>query len=160
MMIENPSVWPNVAAAASPDLVADLHLGPMPFEYVPGDVSQGFAMPTTLDQATADLVWQFIEHVASSEMLSIYVDLVQTPVARAEANEGLMATPDTAQIADANAKAVMIIPNSYFGVRTRYADFSAEVTNALRSVLQGDDVSSALAALEQRLTAAGINPLE
>lgn len=161
MMIENPSVWPNVAAAAGPDIVEHLHLGPMPFADVPGDVSQGYALSATLDEETADLAWDFIEFVASPEIMRVYVELVQTPVTRPEANEMLMATPDTAQIAADVVDTVMLIPNDFYGVRMRYAEFSAEVTDALRAILQGDaSTADALAALQERLEGLGISPLE
>jgi multiple sugar transport system substrate-binding protein len=159
MMIENPSVWPNVAAAAKPELLDSLHLGAMPFPRVPGDVSQGYAIPEGADQATADLAWSLIELVASPELMRSYVELVKTPVARTASNEPLLAKPDDARIAEAGAQAVPIIPNDYFGVRMKYADFSAEVTNALRSILQGTSVPDAMAALQSQLTAKGITPL-
>ena len=41
----------------------------------------------------------------------------------------------------------------------RYADFSTEVTNALRSILQGTSVADAMTALQAQLTAKGITPL-
>ncbi len=160
MMIENPSVWPNVAAAAKRDILGDLHLGPMPFEYVPGDVSQGYSLPDTLDPEATKLAWQLIELIAAPELMKSYVELVKTPAARETANEALKATPDTTMIAEANQKAVPIIPNDYYGVRLRYADFSTAVTNALRSVLQGQPVPAALQTLQQKLIAQGINPLK
>lgn len=159
MMIENPSVWPNVAAAAKPELLDSLHLGPMPFPAVPGDVSQGYAIPEGVDEATADLAWSLIELVASPELMQSYVELVKTPVARNASNAPLLDIPDEAMIADANSKAVPLIPNDYFGVRMRYAEFSTEVTNALRSVLQGTSVADAMASLQNQLTAKGITPL-
>jgi len=159
MMIENPSVWPNVASAAKPELLDSLHLGPMPFPVVPGDVSQGYAIAEGVDQATADLAWSLIELIASPEVMTSYVELVKTPAARDAANAPLLTNPDTAMIAEANSKAVPLVPNEFLGVRMRYADFSTEVTNALRSILQGTSVADAMTALQAQLTAKGITPL-
>jgi hypothetical protein len=88
-----------------------------------------------------------------------YVELVKTPAARAGANEALNANADTAMIAQAGDKAVPIIPNEYYGVRLHYAEFSTEVTNALRGILQGQPVPAALSMLQKDLVAKGINPL-
>jgi multiple sugar transport system substrate-binding protein len=159
MMIENPSVWPNVASAAKPELLASLHLAPMPFPVVPGDVSQGYAIAEGVDQATADLAWSLIELIASPEVMTSYVELVKTPAAREAANAPLLTNPDTAMIAEANSKAVPLVPNDFLGVRMKYADFSTEVTNALRSILQGTSVADAMTALQDQLTAKGITPL-
>lgn len=159
MMIENPSVWPNVAAAAKPQVVDDLHLATMPFKVVPGDVSHGFSIPEEVDAETEKLAWAFTEMAASPELMRAYVELVKSPVARPGVDESLKSNRDTMVIANSAEKAVVLVSNEYYGVREKYAEFSTELTNALRAILQGQTpTKDALAALQQRLTEKGIAP--
>lgn len=158
MMIENPSVWPNVATAAPADIVDDLHLAPMPFEVTPGDVSHGFSIPEGLGDEDIALGWEFTEFAASPEMMRSYVELVKSPVTRPGADRSLREDPDTTIIAEAAADAVPLISNDYYGVRGSYAEFSTALTNALRTILQGNDVAETLSGLEQELTSEGIQP--
>jgi ABC-type glycerol-3-phosphate transport system substrate-binding protein len=159
MMIENPSVWPNVATAAKPDVVKNLHLASMPLEVVPGDVSHGLAIPSDLDAQTTQLAWDFIVLAASPELMRQYVELVKSPVARPGVDASLKANPDTAVIAASAAKAVVLIPSQYYGVREKYGAFSAELTNSLRLILEGKTpVRDALGQLQDRLIAKGITP--
>lgn len=158
MMIENPSVWPNVSAAAKPNVVGDLHLAPMPFDVKPGDVSHGLSIPTDMRDEDAELAWRFIEMAASPDLMRSYVELVKSPVARPGVDQSLRSTRDTTVIADSADKAVVLVSNDYFGVRAKYGDFSTELTNALRAILQGAKTEDALTALEKRLSAKGVVP--
>lgn len=158
MMIENPSVWPNVAAAAKPDIVGSLHLANMPFDVTPGDVSHGLSIPVGLNNEDAKLAWEFTQLAASPEIMKSYVELVKSPVARPGVDDALRGDRDTQVIANAAAKAVGIIPNDYYGVRAKYSDFSTLLTNALRSILQGSPTQQTLAKLQDDLTAKGIKP--
>ena len=159
MMIENPSVWPNVAAAAKPELVDKLKLARVPFPFVPGDTSHGFAMPDALDAKTEALVWEFIVMSASPEMMKTYVDLVKSTVARPGVDASLKATPDTTIIAEAAEGAVNLVSNDAYGVRSRFADFSTIVTQSLRTLLQGGEPTADVAAkLQAALVAKGISP--
>jgi multiple sugar transport system substrate-binding protein len=158
MMIENPSVWPNVAAAAKPDVVNHLHLARMPFAVTPGDVSHGLSLPAGLSDEDKKLGWEFIQVSASPEMMRSYVELVKSPVARPGVDESLRNDRDTTVIAESAANAVALISNDYYGVRAHYADFSTALTNALRLILRGTGVREALVGLEQELTAKGIKP--
>lgn len=159
MMVENPSVWPNVAAAAKPDIVSDLHLATMPFSTVPGDVSHGFSIPEEVDAETEKLAWAFTQMAASPEMMKAYVELVKSPVARPGVDESLKSNRDTMVIAKSAENAAVLVPNDYYGVRKDYAAFSTELTNTLRTVLQGSvPTKDALASLQDRLTAKGIKP--
>ncbi|MBX3529647.1 MAG: extracellular solute-binding protein [Rhizobiaceae bacterium] len=158
MMIENPSVWPNVAAAAKPEIVGDLHLARIPFEVVPGDVSHGLSIPVGLDDEDTELAWKFTEMAASPELMQSYVELVKSPVARPGADAALRANRDTQVISDSAAEAVVLVANDYYGVRAKYADFSTALTNALRTILQGAPVADTLAKLQDELTAKGVQP--
>ncbi|MBS7699884.1 MULTISPECIES: extracellular solute-binding protein [unclassified Chelatococcus] len=159
MMIENPSVWPNVAAAAKPDVVGDLHLATMPFKVVPGDVSHGFSIPQEADAETAKLAWAFTEMAASPDLMRSYVELVKSPVARPGVDQALLKDKDTVVIAKSAENAEVLIPNDYYGVRKNYAAFSTELTNTLRTILQGQaETKEALAGLQERLNAKGITP--
>lgn len=159
MMIENPSVWPNVAAAAQPGVVENLHLAPMPFEVKPGDVSHGFSIPAESSDEDAAMAWKFTEMAASPELMRSYVELVKSPVARPGVDESLKANRDTAIIAESAIGASVLVQNDYYGVRAKYADFATELTNALRTVLQGGtDTTAVMAKLQEDLTAKGITP--
>jgi multiple sugar transport system substrate-binding protein len=159
MMFENAAVWANVAAAAKPDVINDLHVAPMPFSVIPGDVSHGLSIPEGLSEEDTKLAWELIETATSPDLMRTYVELVKAPVARPGVDESLKATPDTTIIADSAAVAVGIVPNDYYGVRKGYSDFSAELTDALRAILQGTPVAEAMETLESKLTAKGISPL-
>lgn len=159
MMIENASIWAQVSTQAKPDLKPELHLVPMPFPVWPGDVSHGFSIPTGLSEEDSKLAWELIKTITSPDLMRAYVDLVHAPVARPNVDESLKATPDTTIIAEGAAKAEVIIPNEYYGVRANYAEFSTELTNALRAILQGTPTVDELKTLESNLAAKGITPL-
>lgn len=159
MMIENPSVWPNVAAAAQPGVVEHLHLAKMPFEVQPGDVSHGFSIPADASDEDAQLAWKFTEMAASPDLMQAYVELVKSPVARPGVDESLKANRDTTIIAEAAMGASVLVQNDYYGVRAKYGEFATELTNALRTVLQGGtDTTEVMAKLQDDLTAKGITP--
>ena len=158
MMIENPSVWPNVATAAKPDVVGDLHLARIPFEVTPGDVSHGLSIPSGLNAADTELAWAFTEMAASADMMKAYVELVKSPVARPGVDAMLRVDRDTQVISDSAADAVVLVPNDYYGVRAKYADFASALTNALRTILQGAPTAETMAKLQNDLTAKGIKP--
>lgn len=159
MMIENASIWAQVKSQGKPELVEDMHLAPMPFEVWPGDVSHGFSIPTGLSEEDTQIAWELLETVTSPELMRAYVELVHAPVARPGVDDSLKDTPDTSVIAEGAAKAQVIIPNEYYGVRANYAEFSTELTNTLRAILQGTPTVEALQALESTLAAKGITPL-
>lgn len=158
MMIENPSVWPNVATAAKPEIVGDLHLAKIPLDVIPGDVSHGLSIPAGLDDEDTELAWAFTQMAASPELMQSYVELVKSPVARPGADAALQADRDTQVISASAADAVVLVANDYYGVRAEYADFSTALTNTLRSILQGEPTTDALSKLQDELTAKGIQP--
>ena len=96
---------------------------------------------------------------ASPDLMRSYVELVKSPVARPGVDESLKANRDTAIIAESAIGASVLVQNDYYGVRAQYADFATELTNALRTVLQGGtDTTAVMTKLQEDLTAKGITP--
>jgi multiple sugar transport system substrate-binding protein len=159
MMINNPSIWPNVKTAVKPELYPSLHLGRLPFEIVSGDTSHGFAIAADLSDDRAALAWDFIQLAASAKWQTEYVRLTSSPAPRPGATDILKSDPDTKVIADAATNYTLLISNDATGVRLNYEAFNNAVVNSLHSLLQSDTPTvEVMRDLEKALVAKGITP--
>jgi multiple sugar transport system substrate-binding protein len=159
MMIDGPFVLAAAQANAPAAVKPYLHVAQVPLPIKPGDASRGLAIPTGVPPSRQGLVWDFIRLAASQRWQCEYARRVSSPVARKGADSCLPSSPDAAQIARANTNPTPLVSNQYYGLRPRWGAFATAASDTLHSLLTGGrPTAEALAALQARLEAGGIQP--
>jgi|EndMetStandDraft_2_1072991.scaffolds.fasta_scaffold01955_6 multiple sugar transport system substrate-binding protein len=159
MMIENPSIWPNVKKAVDPALYPSIHLARFPLPVVPGDTSHGFALPTGIPEDRAALAWDFIQLVNSAKWQGEYVRLIKSPTSRPGASDILKDDPDTKVIVDAAEEAVLLISNDATSVRQHFSVISDALVDSFHALLETDAPTlQVMQEIDAALNAKGITP--
>lgn len=151
-MRDGPWVWAAVAAAPEATR-AKLKVARVPFVHVTGGSSNGLHMPARLPRDKQDLVWQFMQLIATPQWQEKYTILSAAPAARigAVTPETIQRLPHLRLIQESAATA-----RSTFGtmpaVRENYNEFATIFGRAMmRLISTQDPIDGVLQALDRDL---------
>lgn len=118
-----------------------------PFEYVPGGVSNSIHIPSGLDDAEEDAVWEFIELAASPTWQKRYAELASVPAPRKDSitPEAVQSNPDLELFQELAEKATTIFPTAP-GHRESFSRISQIVSQAAVRLISTDDPTEDVAA--------------
>lgn len=124
MIFDGPWVA-SLIDTASEDVKPNLLVSSIPFENVPGSMSNSLHIPATISEEEKDLVWEFIQMVAEDDFQKLYMEKVGSPSPSSTAidDEILNNNPFMGQFVEDAEKAKEILPSGYekdYGEFTQY----------------------------------------
>lgn len=124
MIFDGPWVA-SLIDSASEELKPNLLVSAIPFENVPGSVSNSLHIPATISDEEKELVWEFIQMVAEDDFQKLYMEKVGSPSPSKTAidDEILEENPFLGQFVEDAEKAQEILPSGYekdYGEFTQY----------------------------------------
>lgn len=138
---------------ASEDIKDDLLAARIPFENVPGSMSNSLHIPASISNEEKDLVWEFIQMVTEDEFQQLYMELTSSPSPNKLAvnDEILEANPFMEQFAQDAEEAQEILPSGY---EEDYGEFSQYVIDTVMTMTTEPyaDVKTALENLKSQIT--------
>lgn len=146
MIFDGPFLLPELDEAPE-DVRPSLKVAPLPFDAVPGGVSNSLHIPAGLDPATEDAVWDLIELASTPEWQERYAELVQVPPPRAGAvtEEALAAVPELELFAETTDEAVSVFPEDP-ELKAEFGEFSDAVSQSVIRMISTSDPTEAIAA--------------
>lgn len=153
MLLDGPFLLPELDAAPD-DVRENLKVAAPPFPQVPGGVSNSIHMPSGLDDATADAVWDFIELATTPEWQQRYTELVQVPAPRegSVTDAALEETPQLALFGQTTEEAVSIFPEEP-ELKSNFGELEQAVSELVVTLISDDSATPETVAeqLQQRL---------
>ena len=138
---------------ASEDIKDDLLAARIPFENVPGSMSNSLHIPASISNEEKELVWEFIQMVTEDEFQQLYMELTSSPSPNKLAvnDEILEANPFMEQFAQDAEEAQEILPSGY---EEDYGEFSQYVIDTVMTMTTEPyaDVKTALENLKSQIT--------
>lgn len=124
MIFDGPWVA-SLIDSASDEIKPNLLVSTIPFENVPGSVSNSLHIPATISDEEKELVWEFIQMVAEDDFQKLYMEKVGSPSPSKTAidDEILEENPFLGQFVEDAEKAQEILPSGYekdYGEFTQY----------------------------------------
>lgn len=124
MIFDGPWVA-SLIDSASEELKPNLLVSAIPFENVPGSVSNSLHIPATISDEEKELVWEFIQMVAEDDFQKLYMEKVGSPSPSKTAidDEILEENPFLGQFVEDAERAQEILPSGYekdYGEFTQY----------------------------------------
>ncbi|WP_104082921.1 ABC transporter substrate-binding protein [Cryobacterium sp. Y11] len=157
MMLDGPFNIPALADAA-PEVKDYVKVARSPFDAISYYPANGLHIPSTGTDREKDLAWDFLELSASAEMQDLFVELYQSPAARAGAGSEAEVSPLLEEFITGSAESVGIIPSSA-SIRANFGTFDRLVQDGLMEMLTSDrSISDIFADVEERLLSEDIQP--
>lgn len=156
MIIDGPFVAP-LLATADEDIKPYLKVARPPLEIVPGTISNSLHIAASLPDERKELVYEFIQQVASPENQVLYSEYTQSPCGRISAAANI-SDENIAFVNDIGADAVSIMPESANLMRnySRFTDIV--ITYVLRLQNEGADVRTILSEMQADLLKNSLEP--
>ncbi|WP_147917093.1 ABC transporter substrate-binding protein [Ruania zhangjianzhongii] len=149
MMIDGPFVGQLIEDSPNAEVI---EVAPPPFEVVPGAQSNSLHVARNVSDEEADLAWEFIDMVASSQWQDRYVEEVGVPAPREGSGAETIADDPALQVfADVLTDAVDVVPAND-QVRLEYPAYAEAVSFAVSRLISTDDpVEDVMSELQTRL---------
>ncbi len=152
MIFDGPWVA-SLIQDASDDIKDNLVATRIPFENVPGSMSNSLHIPASISDEEKDLVWEFIQMVTEDEFQQMYMEMTSSPSPNNQAvnDEILEINPFMDQFAKDAEEAKEILPSGY---EEDYGEFSQYVIDAVMTMTTEPyvDVEDALNDLKTQIT--------
>lgn len=151
MIFDGPWVA-SLIQEASDDIKSDLAATRIPFENVPGSMSNSLHIPASISDEEKELVWEFIQMVAEDEFQQMYMETTSSPSPDKTAvnDEVLEQNPFMSQFAQDAEEAKEILPSGY---EESYGEFSQYVIDSVMTMVTEPyaDVTTALNDLKDQI---------
>lgn len=151
MIFDGPWVG-SLISKAPEDIKGNLKVTTIPFEKVPGSMSNSLHIPATINDKEKDLAWDFIKMVSQDDFQRDYMKFVGSPSPKANmiTPELLKENPFLGQFADDAKKAQEILPSGY---EKNYAEFSRFVIDSVMQMVTKPyaDVKTTLDSLKKQV---------
>lgn len=133
MIFDGPWVGSLIDNAAE-EIRPQLQVARIPFENVPGSVSNSLHIPVGATEAEKDLAWKFIQMITEDDYQRLYMEKVGSPSPNASSiNDELLAEkPFLAQFASDAEEANEILPSGY---EKDYGQFTQYVIDGVMSMV-------------------------
>lgn len=152
MIFDGPWVA-SLIEDASEDIKDDLLATRIPFENVPGSMSNSLHIPASISDEEKDLVWEFIQMVSGEEFQQLYMKDTSSPSPNKQAvnDEILKENPFMDQFSKDAEEAQEILPSGY---EKDYGEFSQFVIDAVMKMTTEPyaDVEDTLNELKTQVT--------
>lgn len=149
ILMEGPFTWPAFKGPEG-DQMPQARMGQVPFENIPGSMSNSLHIAAASDPEIQDLVWEFIKVAAEPEFQRSYTELTFSPAARMSAGADLD-DPVLETINAAAAEAVDIFPTNQT-LRENYAEYTDLLVEAgIRLQSTDDPTEEVMADLQAEL---------
>jgi multiple sugar transport system substrate-binding protein len=145
MIIDGPFLLPELDSAPQ-EIRPSLKVARLPFQQVPGGVSNSLHMPAGLDDQTADAVWDFIALASEPQWQERYAELVQVPAPREGSitEEAVAEVPELELFGETTEEAVSVYPENP-DLRANFGEFSDAVNQAVIRMTSTQDPTEAVA---------------
>lgn len=152
MIFDGPWVASLIDSAAD-DVKPNLLVSAIPFENVPGSMSNSLHIPATISDEEKDLVWEFIEMVAEDDFQKLYMEKVGSPSPSKTAvdEEILKENPFLGQFVEDAEKAQEILPSGY---EKDYSEFTQYIIDGVMTMVTEPyaDVDTTLEDMKEKIT--------
>lgn len=152
MIFDGPWVVSLIESAAD-DVKPNLLVSTIPFENVPGSVSNSLHIPASISDEEKDLVWEFIQMIAEDDFQKLYMEKVGSPSpSQAALDEGLLEeNPFLAQFVEDAEKAQEILPSGY---EKNYGEFTQYIIDGVMTMVTEPyaDVETTLEEMKEKIT--------
>lgn len=152
MIFDGPWVASLIDSAAE-DIKPNLLVSEIPFENVPGSMSNSLHIPATISDEEKDLVWEFIQMVAEDDFQKLYMEKVGSPSPSKTAvdEEILKEDPFLGQFVEDAEKAQEILPSGY---EKDYSEFTQYIIDGVMTMVTEPyaEVDSTLEAMKEKIT--------
>lgn len=151
MIFDGP--WVGSLIAKAPENVKEnLKVTSVPFENIPGSMSNSLHIPASISDKEKELVWDFIKMVSQDDFQRDYMKFVGSPSPKANmiTEELLKEKPLLGQFADDAEKAQEILPSGY---EKDYAEFSRFAIDSVMQIVTKPyaDVKTTLESLQKQI---------
>lgn len=152
MIFDGPWVVSLIDSAAE-DIKPDLLVTTIPFENVPGSVSNSLHIPASISDEEKELVWEFIQMVAEDDFQKLYMDKVGSPCPSTTAIDDtvLAENPFLAQFVEDAEKAQEILPSGY---EETYGEFTQYIIDGVMTMVTEPyaDVETTLEEMKEEIS--------
>lgn len=152
MIFDGPWVV-SLIESASEDVKPNLLVSTIPFENVPGSVSNSLHIPASISDEEKDLVWEFIQMVAEDDFQKLYMEKVGSPSpSKAAIDDTLLEeNPFLAQFVEDAEKAQEILPSGY---EKNYGEFTQYIIDGVMTMVTEPyaDVETTLEEMKEEIT--------
>lgn len=152
MIFDGPWVASLIDSAAE-DVKPNLLVSTIPFENVPGSMSNSLHIPATISDEEKDLVWEFIQMVAEDDFQKLYMEKVGSPSPSKTAvdEDILKENPFLGQFVEDAEKAQEILPSGY---EKDYSEFTQYIIDGVMTMVTEPyaDVDAALGEMKEKIT--------
>ena len=152
MIFDGPWVASLIDSAAE-DVKPNLLVAAIPFENIPGSVSNSLHIPAAISDEEKELVWDFIQMVAEDDFQKLYMEKVgsPSPSKRAIDEEILTENPFLGQFVEDAEKAQEILPSGY---EKNYGEFTQYIIDGVMTMVTEPyaDVEETLEAMKTKIT--------
>lgn len=153
MIFDGPWVA-SLINSAPEDVKPNLQVATIPFENVPGSVSNSLHIPATISEEEKELVWEFIQMVAEEDFQKLYMEKVGSPSPSKTAidDEILAQNPFLGQFVEDAEKAQEILPSGY---EQDYGEFTQYVIDGVMTLVTEPyaDVEETLKSMQDKISA-------
>ena len=153
MIFDGPWVA-SLINSAPEDVKPNLQVATIPFENVPGSVSNSLHIPATISEEEKELVWEFIQMVAEEDFQKLYMEKVGSPSPSKTAidDEILAQNPFLGQFVEDAEKAQEILPSGY---EQDYGEFTQYVIDGVMTLVTEPygDVEETLKGMQEKISA-------
>lgn len=132
MIFDGPWVS-SLIAEAGDDIKENLKATRIPFEIVPGSMSNSLHIPASISDEEKELAWEFIEMVAEDEFQQMYMETTSSPSPNKNAvnDEVLEKNPFMSQFVKDAEEAHEILPSGY---EESYGEFSQYIIDGVMTM--------------------------
>lgn len=152
MIFDGPWVA-SLIDSASDEIKPNLLVSTIPFENVPGSVSNSLHIPATISDEEKELVWEFIQMVAEDDFQKLYMEKVGSPSPSKTAidDEILIENPFLGQFVEDAEKAQEILPSGY---EKDYGEFTQYIIDGVMTMVTDPyaDVDKTLDDMKTKIT--------
>lgn len=152
MIFDGPWVA-SLIGSAPEDVKPNLQVATIPFENVPGSVSNSLHIPATISEEEKTLVWEFIQMVAEEDFQKLYMEKVGSPSPSRTAidDEILAENPFLGQFVEDAEKAQEILPSGY---EQDYGEFTQYVIDGVMTLVTEPyaDVEETLQSMQEKIS--------
>ena len=152
MIFDGPWVA-SLIDSASDEIKPNLLVSTIPFENVPGSVSNSLHIPATISDEEKELVWEFIQMVAEDDFQKLYMEKVGSPSPSKTAidDEILKENPFLGQFVEDAEKAQEILPSGY---EKDYGEFTQYIIDGVMTMVTDPyaDVDKTLDDMKTKIT--------
>lgn len=152
MIFDGPWVV-SLIESASEDVKPNLLVRTIPFENVPGSVSNSLHIPASISDEEKDLAWEFIQMVAEDDFQKLYMEKVGSPSpSKAAIDDTLLEeNPFLAQFVEDAEKAQEILPSGY---EKNYGEFTQYIIDGVMTMVTEPyaDVETTLEEMKEEIT--------